>query len=120
MDRRTRNLFLVVVVVVLGLTGAVVFLQGGPPSTDPVGPPGAQAEVGVIVAVESEGLDKVTGFLTAHPRAGPPRLCHRQPRQRRRFPPGHLVEHQATAQPIRVWYRTENGERVAIRLEDAS
>ena len=35
------------------------------------------------------------------------------------FPPGHLVEHQATAQPVRVWYRTEDGERVAVRLEDA-
>ena len=36
------------------------------------------------------------------------------------FPPGHLVEHQATAQPVRVWYRTENGARVAVRLEDAT
>ena len=35
-------------------------------------------------------------------------------------PPGHLVEHQATAQPVRVWYRAEAGEKVAIRLEDAT
>ena len=36
------------------------------------------------------------------------------------FPPGHLVEHQSTAQPIRVWYRTQDGVKVAIRLEDAT
>ena len=37
-----------------------------------------------------------------------------------KFPPGHLVEHQSTAQPIRVWYRTQDGVKVAIRLEDAT
>ena len=36
------------------------------------------------------------------------------------FPPGHLVEHQATAQPVRVWYRTEGDAKVAVRLEDAT
>ena len=36
------------------------------------------------------------------------------------FPPGHLGEHQATSIPIRVTYREEAGERVAIRLEDAA
>ena len=34
--------------------------------------------------------------------------------------PGHLVEHSATAQPVRVWFRTEGGVDLAIRLEDAS
>ena len=35
------------------------------------------------------------------------------------FPPGHLVEHQATAERVRVWYREDGGVRLAIRLEDA-
>ncbi len=35
------------------------------------------------------------------------------------FPPGHLGVHQADAVPVRVTYRDENGEHVAIRLEDA-
>jgi hypothetical protein len=30
------------------------------------------------------------------------------------------VEHQATGQPIRVWYRTESGIKIAIRIEDAT
>ena len=36
------------------------------------------------------------------------------------FPPGHLGEHQATSVPVRVTYRDEGGELVAIRLEDAA
>jgi hypothetical protein len=35
------------------------------------------------------------------------------------FAPGHLVEHQASGQPVRVWYQTDGGANVAIRLEDA-
>jgi hypothetical protein len=35
------------------------------------------------------------------------------------FPPGHLLEHQATAQPVRAYYRLEREERVVYRLEDA-
>ena len=120
MDRRSRNLFLVILVVVIGLIGAVVFLQGGPPGADPVGPPGAQAEVGVIVGVDSGGLDKVTGFLLRTPEQDTFAFVIGDLDNGARFPPGHLVEHQATAQPVRVWYRTENGERVAVRLEDAS
>ena len=35
------------------------------------------------------------------------------------FPPGHLGEHIATAVPVLVTYREENGERVVVRLEAA-
>ena len=35
------------------------------------------------------------------------------------FPPGHLAEHQATATPIRVWWKPGLDARLAIRLEDA-
>ena len=123
MDRRTRTLFALALVVVVGLTGG----RGVParrqrPSRDPEAPAGAQAVVGVIVGVDSSGLDRVS-------RAS---RCGRPIRARSsstigdlengaEFPPGHLVEHQATAQPVRVWYRTDDGsEKVAVRLEDAT
>jgi len=36
------------------------------------------------------------------------------------FPPSHLAEHQATSQPVRVYFRTENGIHTVYRLEDAA
>lgn len=36
------------------------------------------------------------------------------------FPPGHLAEHQASSQPIRVYFRMDDGDAVVYRLEDAS
>lgn len=35
------------------------------------------------------------------------------------FPPEHLREHQALAQPVKVTYKIENGQDVAVKLEDA-
>lgn len=35
------------------------------------------------------------------------------------FSPSHLKEHQATSEPIRVWFRVDNGARIAYRIEDA-
>jgi len=35
------------------------------------------------------------------------------------FAPGHLNEHVATAVPVLVTYRDDNGQRVVVRLEDA-
>lgn len=35
------------------------------------------------------------------------------------FPPQHLREHQALAQPVRVTYRVEDSRNVAIKLQDA-
>lgn len=120
MDRRSRNLFLVALVVVIGLTGAAVFLLGGTTGRDPAGPPGTQAIVGVIVGVDSAGLDKVTGFDLRTTDQGTLAFVIGALDNGAQFPPGHLVEHQATGQSVRVWYRTENGERVAVRLEDAT
>ncbi len=120
MDRRSRNLFIAALVVVIGLTGAAAFLLGGTAVRDPDGPAGAQAAVGVIVAVRSEGLDKVSGFDLRTTDQGTLTFVLGELDNGAEFPPGHLVEHQATAQPVRVWYRTEDGVRVAVRLEDAT
>ena len=120
MDRRTRNLFIAVLVVVIGVTGAAAFLLGGTAIRDPEAPAGAQAAVGVIVGVRSEGLDRVSGFDLRTTDQGTLAFTLGELENGAEFPPGHLVEHQATAQPVRVWYRTEDGVRVAVRLEDAT
>jgi hypothetical protein len=119
-DPRTRNLFLLALAVVVVVTGAAAFLLGGTAVRDPDAPANSTAAVGVIVAVTSEGLDKVTGFTLRTTDQGPLEFAIGALENGAEFPPGHLVEHQATAQPVRVWYRTENGAKVAIRLEDAT
>jgi len=117
MDRRTRNLFLLALVVLIAATATAALLLNGTGSN---GSATAPSVVGVIVGVDSEGLDRVRGFalrttdgLTESFSIGPLE-------NGTAFPPGHLVEHQATAQPVRVWYRTEGSTMVAIRLEDAT
>jgi hypothetical protein len=119
-DRRTRNLFALALVVVIALTGGAALLLGGTGLRDPGAPPGATAVVGVVVGVTSTGLDKVSGFTLRTTDQGTLAFVVGDLENGAEFPPGHLVEHQATAQPVRVWYRTEAGDRVAIRLEDAT
>jgi hypothetical protein len=84
-----------------------------------VGRPMARTEVGVVISVESISLTNVRGFSirTADGRTVAFRVG--QLENGAQFPPGHLGEHEATAVPIRVTYREESGELVAIRLEDA-
>ena len=120
MDRRTRNLFVLSLVVVVVLTGAAAFLLGGSSLRDPGAPANATAVVGVIVGVKSEGLTNVTGFTLRTTDQGTLAFVVGDLENGAEFPPGHLVEHQSTAQPVRVWYRTEGDARVAIRLEDAT
>jgi len=119
-DRRTRNLFALALVIVVAVTGAAAFLLGGSGIRDPDAPPGAEAVVGVIVGVDSAGLDQVNGFTLRTTDRGTLVFTIGDLENGAEFPPGHLVEHQATAQPVRVWYRTEGNEMVAVRLEDAT
>lgn len=120
MDRRTRNLFALVFVVVIAVTGAAALLLGGTSLRDSGAPANATAAVGVIVNVKSEGLDRVTQFTLRTTDQGSLVFMIGDLENGVEFPPGHLVEHQATAQPIRVWYRIEGDAKVAIRLEDAT
>jgi hypothetical protein len=118
MDRRTRNLFIAVLLVVVGVALGAVVVAGGPASGSG-GPPGTETVVGVIVRVESAGLDEVTGFDLRTTDQGTMSFRLGILENGAQFPPGHLVEHQASAIPVRVWFRTEDGARVAVRLEDA-
>lgn len=115
MDRRTRNLFVIVLVAIIAATGGAAVLLSGSGAGVTDGP----SEVGVIVGVNSEGLDKVRGFSLRTGDGTTIAFSVGTLENGAAFPPGHLVEHQATAQPVRVWYRTEGGTRTAIRIEDA-
>lgn len=75
--------------------------------------------VGVVLKVDSAGLDKVSGF-TLRTNAGQTlALSIGILENGAQFPPGHLAEHLATAAPVRVWFRNENGSLVVYRIEDA-
>src|SRR5258707_6644154 len=116
MDARTRNLFVAALagIVVLGVGAAV--LLGASGSAGPTPPPNAQAVTGVIVHVDSSGLDKVSGFTLRTATGDSLVFDLRALENGAQFAPGHLVEHQSTAQPVRVWYRVEDGVQLAIRL----
>jgi hypothetical protein len=119
-DRRTRNLFVaaLVAIVVLGVGSAVLLGNGG--SGAAAEPSDAQSVVGVVVRVDSAGLDKVAGFTLRTGAGESLSFDLRALENGAQFAPGHLVEHQATGGPVRVWYRTADGVRLAIRLEDAT
>ena len=101
------------------MTAAAAFLLGGSSLIDPGAPADATAVDRRDRRRRSEGLDRVNGFDLRTIDQGTLAFTLGDLENGAEFPPGHLVEHQATAQPVRVWYRTEGGDRVAVRLEDA-
>ena len=122
MDGRTRNLFALALVLVIAVTGgaALILSDIGRP-VDPEVPDdgrGGSFIVGVVVAVDSEGLTDVRSFKI---RLGDvvSDFVVGELENAAEFPPAHLLEHQATAQPVRVFYHEEDGVRFATRLEDA-
>lgn len=123
MDARTRNAFLAVVVLVVGIAAAAAFLFGGTTSGDPSAsssaPSDAQHLVGVVTSVDSSGLTNVTGFGLRTVDGTVMTFSLDGLENGVEFPPGHLVEHQASASLIRVWFRTDGDVNHAIRLEDA-
>lgn len=120
MDRRTQGLFAFVLAIVIALTGgAALLLSETRAPSDPNAPAGTTAVIGAIVAVDGQGLADVRGFTLR--KVGGDLLVFdlRALENATEFPPGHLAEHQATAEAVRVWYREEGQDRLAIRLEDA-
>jgi len=83
------------------------------------GQPPRQTETGLVVSVEAFGLTDVRGFTirTDDGRTVTFRIGTLE--NGAQFPPGHLLEHRATGVKVVVTYRQENGEAIAIRLEDA-
>lgn len=116
MDRRTRNLFALALVAIILVTGGAAVLLGSG------GLDGSRADRsadGVIVGVDSEGLDRVLGFSLRTDDGTTTQFAIGVLENGAVFPPGHLVEHQATAQRVRVWYVVDGATNVAVRLEDA-
>lgn len=74
---------------------------------------------GVIVSVDSQGLNDVRGFVLRVPPAFSYDFVLGPLENPTQFPPGHLAEHQATSQPVRVYFVVQDGKRVVYRLEDA-
>jgi hypothetical protein len=111
-DRRTTlRLALVAAVVAVAVAGAALLASR----------PSATSEAtGVVVAVDSAGgLGDVRGFTLRLAGGELLTFSLRALQNGTEFPPGHLAEHQATAAPVRVLYRMEGSERLAINLEDA-
>jgi hypothetical protein len=74
---------------------------------------------GVITSIDSQGLDKVKGF-TLRTRSGVDLIfVIGQLDNGVEFPPGHLAEHQASLEPVLVYFKSEGGKLVVYHLEDA-
>jgi hypothetical protein len=116
-DRATTRVFAIALFVLVIVVGSAAALASGS-APDPEAPQGDQA-VGVVVDVQSEGLDRVSTF-TLRPSDG--KLLEFSIgvlENGTEFPPGHLAEHKATSALVRVWYREQDGVLVAFRIEDA-
>ena len=116
MDRGTRRWFAVALIGLVAAVGLATFLLAAPSDA----PPGDATSVdGVIVGVDSQSLSNVTSFELRASDGAIHRFGLALLENGTEFPPGHLLEHSVTAQPVRVWYRTVDGVDQAIRLEDA-
>ena len=74
---------------------------------------------GVVTAVESRGPNDVRGFTLRSNSGETLVFVLGELENAVDFPPGHLVEHQAAAAPVLVFFREEDGNLVAFRIEDA-
>lgn len=117
MDRSTRTLFAVLLVGIVVVTVLAAILLQEPSGPDL--PPGAEQMTGVVVSVDATSLSDVRAFTLRRPGGELVEFSLRELQNGTEFAPGHLAEHQATAEPIRVTFVTEGAERLALRLEDA-
>jgi len=74
---------------------------------------------GVVVAVDSAGLGQVKAFTLRLPDGSTFLLTLGALENATEFSPSHLSEHQVTSEPIRAFYRLEDGKPVVYRLENA-
>jgi len=82
-------------------------------------PPPRSPVAGVITSIDSQGVDKVMGF-TLRTRSGVDlTFVIGQLDNGVEFPPGHLAEHQASLEPVLVYFKAEGGKLVVYHLEDA-
>jgi hypothetical protein len=132
MDAGTRRLFVAAIVLIVALTGGAALLLGEPggaaspaPSSGGSAVPSTGSAVvpsspltGVIVAVDSRGLDDVRALTLRTDDGAVLVFDLREVRSTATFPLGHLAEHQATADPVVVTFRVEDGVLVATAIDD--
>jgi hypothetical protein len=145
MDAGTRRLFVAALVVIVAITGGAALLLSGPTATprptdiaqssnasvgvsnSPVAgssstePPAIPASPvrGVVVAVDSRGLDDVRAFTLRADDGAILVFDLREMRDSPTFPLGHLAEHQATAEPVLVTFRAQDGVLIPTEIADA-
>ena len=78
---------------------------------------GSQSLTGVVVDVDSEGLGDVRRFTLRS--EGRNLAVHLDEETDLAFPAGHLNEHLATADPVRVELIRRNGKLFALSIADA-
>ena len=88
-----------------------------PSATEQAGPRSPVA--GIVVSIQSEGLDKVRGFVLRTKSGTELTFVLGTLDDPTDFPPGHLAEHQASASPVLVSFKNEDGKLVVYHLEDA-
>ena len=96
-----------------------------PPRTTGTPGPSSSAELpespvaGVVTRVDSSGLSAVKGFTLRTTAGDDLTFVIGTLENGAEFPPGHLVEHMTSADPILVYFRVENGALVVYKLDDA-
>ena len=80
-----------------------------------------QTQTGIVVAIQSRGLGQVDGFTL---RTADGREIAFDTTATRfdaaGFPPDHLQEHRALAEPVKVTYQPKEGRNAVVKLEDAA
>jgi hypothetical protein len=119
-----RNLFALVLILVVAMTGgAAILLSETTMSMPAPNVPGTGSFIrGVVVDVDTRSLNDVRAFTL---RLGDKTYGETffefqvgELENADEFPPSHILEHQATAQPVTVYYRLEGDVRFAVRIED--
>ncbi len=119
MEPRFRNYLVLAAVLFIGLATAMAVYVARPGQRDANQPPDASKVVGLVVRVDSEGLTDVRSFALRADGDSDILFSLERLQNGAQFPPGHLVEHQASSQPIVVWYEADGGIYYALWLADA-
>ena len=98
----------------LGLALAMVLLACGGGDT-------LRTETGVVLDVQAQGLASISGFTLRTADGRQLRFDTTGTRfDAAGFPPEHLQEHRALAEPIKVTFQTRDGVNAVVKLEDAA
>jgi hypothetical protein len=111
---------LLVVSGVFGI-GLIQALNAGPRSTPaPASSYPPSPVEGVVVAVDSAGLGRVSGFTIRVPGGATLSFELGTLENPTEFSPSHITEHMATSEAVRVYFRVEDTRPIVYRLEDAA